>query len=529
MTAQQEYQMGGRKHWGSLAVAAGGVAAVAAAFMVAHPWGLWLSAGGGAAVLAGWASGGRRRRGEELQREKRQHLAAQQQLTILEQRLGRTQAELSRIHGVLRDQVQVLVDDGGKRSEQAQVLEQATSEMSSWLQEVGGSIEHLSSSTEETSSSVFEMVATIEEVARHIEVMVGQVNETAASTTSLVETIKGVDASVDGLQAFVTETSGTMEQVTAAIRQVESRTSESNLLSDQVAADAEEGMKVVQQTIEGMERIRGSVGEAADAIAQLGRRSQEMGSILNVIDEVAEQTNLLALNAAIIAAQAGEHGKGFAVVADEIRGLAERTGSSTREISSLIEFFQQEAGRARQSMEDGSRQVEAGSSLTGRAGQALTKILDSARESSRVAGEIARTTQEQGQGAQIVVAAVERLKEMVAQLSAITTEQTKRSESIMGTVTRMRGLSEQVKRATMEQAKGGRLITEAIRSVTDSVGSIHQATLRQDSENERVADALGTFRAIGAENHVSMDEVLRTTLEIQELLKTLSAADAAPR
>jgi methyl-accepting chemotaxis protein len=515
--------------WGSLAIQAGGVAAVAAAFMLAYPWGLLLSAGGGAVILAGWATAWRRHWDEALQHEKSQCQAAQQHLTALEERMGRTRAELDRIQGVLRDQVQVLVDDGGKRSQQAQVLEQATCEMSSWRQEVGGSIEHLSSSTEETSSSVFEMVATIEEVARHIEGMAGQVNETAAATASLVDTIKGVDASVDGLQAFVTETSGTMNQVTAAIRQVESRSSESNLLSDQVAADAEEGMKVVQQTIEGMERIRGSVGEASDAIAQLGRRSQEMGGILNVIDEVAEQTNLLALNAAIIAAQAGEHGKGFAVVADEIRGLAERTGSSTREISSLIQFFQQEAARARQSMEDGSRQVAAGSSLTGRAGQELTKILRSAQESSRVAGEIAQTTREQGQGAQIVVAAVERLKEMVAQLAAITTEQTERSGSILGTVTRMRELSEQVKRATMEQAKGGRLITEAIQSVTDSVGSIHQATLRQDSENERVAAALSTFRGIGAENHDSMEQVMRTTREMQELLRTLSAAGAAPR
>ena len=529
MAAQEADQMWGKRLRVQLALQAGGVAAVAAAFMVASPWGLWLAAGGGAAFLAGFTAVARRRWGRELELERNRCRATRQQMTALEERLANTQAELNRLHGALREQVQVLIDDGGKRTEQAQVLEQATGEMSSWLKDVGGSIEHLSSSTEETSSSVFEMVATIEEVAGHIEGMAGQVNETAAATASLVDTIKGVDASVDGLQAFVTETSGTMEQVTAAIRQVESRTSESNLLSEQVAADAEEGMKVVQQTIEGMERIRGSVGEAADAIAQLGRRSQEMGSILNVIDEVAEQTNLLALNAAIIAAQAGEHGKGFAVVANEIRGLAERTGSSTREISSLIEFFQQEAGRARQSMEDGSRQVEAGTSLTGRAGQALTKILDSARESSRVAGEIARTTQEQGQGAQIVVAAVERLKEMVSQLSAITTEQTERSGSIMGTVTRMRELSEQVKRATMEQAKGGRLITEAIRSVTDSVGSIHQATLRQDRENERVAVALDTFLAIGVENHVSMKQVMRTNREMQELLETLSVGGATPR
>jgi methyl-accepting chemotaxis protein len=401
--------------------------------------------------------------------------------------------------------------------------------MSTTHQAVGRSIEHLSSSTEETSSSVFEMVATIEEIARHIEGVSEQVNETAASTTSLVNTIKGVDSNVERLQRFVSETSGTMEQVTAAIRQVESRTADSNLLSDRVAANADEGMKAVQLTIEGMSRIRGSVGEAGEAITQLGRRSQEIGGILNVIDEVAEQTNLLALNAAIIAAQAGEHGKGFAVVADEIRGLAERTASSTREIGSLIEFFQQEAVRARQGMQDGSRQVEEGSALAERAGVALTKILDSARESSRMAGEIAQTTQEQVQGTQIVVEAVGRVKEMVTQLSAITAEQTARSESIMATVARMRELTDQVKRATLEQAKGGSLITEAIRSVTDSVASIHQATLRQDSENERMAGALEAFRQAGEGSRTSVRRMADASRDLADVIQTLSDQDEAPR
>jgi methyl-accepting chemotaxis protein len=525
MAGQQVKQSAERGPWTERALQISGVVAAVSAFFTAQPWSLILALAGGAATATGWGLPRCRRRLAEAIRERRHREDAEVRLHALDRQLAGTRHELSRIHTGLSCQAELLVEGRARMNDQGQVLEQATGEMSGWLSDVGGSIERLSSSTEETSSSVFEMVATIEEVARHIEGVAGQVNETAASTSSLVETVKGVDTHVDGLKEFVTQTSGTLEQVTVAIGQVESRTADSNALSDLVAGNAEGGMKAVQLTIEGMDRIRGTVGEASDAITQLGRRSQEIGGILNVIDEVAEQTNLLALNAAIIAAQAGEHGKGFAVVADEIRGLAERTASSTREIGSLIEFFQQEAGRAGKSMQEGSRQVEEGAGLAQQAGQALTKILDSARESSAMAGEIAQTTQEQVQGTQIVVEAVGRLREMVAQLSSITAEQTVRSGTILSTVSRTRELSEQVKRATMEQAKGGRLITEAIRSVTDSVASIHQATVRQDHENDSIAAALEAFRATGEEGSASLQQVMGASREIQELLQALPATD----
>lgn len=470
-----------------------------------------------------------RSRQRERQQIEHAQALAEQRLQEIKPRLIAARDAIKGVHARLAAEATNLSLGGQTAAANTDLLDEAASEMSSWIHNVGDSIGQLSASTEETSSSVFEMVATIEEIAVHIEGVAKAVNQTAGSTTSLVETIKGIDGNVERLRQFVSETSGTMEQVTAAIRQVETRTMDSDQLSQRVAADAEAGQSAVQSTIEGMMRIRGAVEEAGDAISQIGRRSEEIGGILSVIEEVAEQTNLLALNAAIIAAQAGEHGKGFAVVADEIRGLAERTSSSTREIAALITFFQEEARRARQGMEDGSRHVKEGMGLAERAGESLKTILNSARESSRMAADIAQTTQEQVQGTHIIVEAVARVEDMVTQLSSITAEQTAQSASIMGTVSRMRELTEQVRRATVEQAKGGSLITEAIRSVTDNVAAIHQATLQQDTESDKIASVLSALRAGSSEGEGCAVRVAEARDVLGDLLRNLGVAVQEPR
>ena len=104
-----------------------------------------------------------------------------------------------------------------------------------------------------------------------------------------------------------------------------------------------------------MDNIKKAVEASAEVINRLGKRSQEIGQILKVIDEVTDQTGLLALNAAILAAQAGEHGKGFSVIAEEIKDLAERTTASTQEIAGLIVTVQKEVGQSVQAMERGAR------------------------------------------------------------------------------------------------------------------------------------------------------------------------------
>src|SRR5690348_9999790 len=253
----------------------------------------------------------------------------------------------------------------------------------------------------------------------------------------MVTSIGEVDRNIDYLAGFVSDTSSSMVEMSASIAQVKANAARSYDLSLTAANAAQSGMMAVTQTIAAMEQIRKAVVDANDVVARLGERSTAIGRILNVIEDVAEQTNLLALNAAILAAQAGEYGKGFSVVASEIRELAERTGSSTRDIASLIRSVQDEVENALKATSSGSSMVENGVALSHEAGKALNNILVSAAKASSMGKEIAGATREQAKGSEAVTQAVDRLQSMVGQINSATRQQAQGSDHILKAVESM--------------------------------------------------------------------------------------------
>ena len=131
-------------------------------------------------------------------------------------------------------------------------------------------------------------------------------------------------------------------------------------ISHRSREEVQTGKVTMDKATEGLNRASQSIQSSAEIIDALGRRADDIGKIIEVIDDLAEQTNLLALNAAIEAARAGEHGLGFAVVAEEVRKLAEKSTQSTKEISELIEGIQKEAREAVENMEKSTTMVQEG-------------------------------------------------------------------------------------------------------------------------------------------------------------------------
>jgi methyl-accepting chemotaxis protein len=393
--------------------------------------------------------------------------------------------------------------------------------LNSGVRRITDNVEALSASSEETSSSMLEMVASMEEVSRHTDTLWGSVEDTASATHQMVSSISEVDQNAVYLTNFVTDTSSSMVEMSASIAQVETNAARSYDIALAVADAAESGMKAVRETIEGMEQIRQSVLEANAVVARLGERSEAIGKILNVIEDVAEQTNLLALNAAILAAQAGEHGKGFSVVAAEIRELSERTASSTRDIAGLITSVREEVGNALKAMSSGSRRVEEGVSLSHQAGKALNNILDSTAKASSMGREIANATREQAKGSETVTRAVDRLQEMTRQINGATTQQAQGSEHIMKAVESMREVTKYVRQAMVEQKSGSSMISSAAERMIEMIHEIFQVAATQASESEKIVATMEQVRAIADGNRTSATDMTDAINLLNDAIRSL--------
>jgi hypothetical protein len=174
------------------------------------------------------------------------------------------------------------------------------------------------------------------------------------------------------------------------------------------------------QTIDGMVHIRENVQETSKRIKRLGERSQEVGEIVRLIEDIADQTNLLALNAAIQSAMAGEHGRGFAVVADEIRLLAERSAEATKRIATIVKTIQGDTYEAVVAMEESTQEVVAGSRLADEAGQSLQSIYGAVERQAQTIESIARAASERVQTSEAVASAMSRIAEITRQTNSAT-------------------------------------------------------------------------------------------------------------
>lgn len=204
----------------------------------------------------------------------------------------------------------------------------------------------------------------------------------------------------------------TVEELTVSINHVADNANEAHQISSDSGRQSDDGGAVIQQTLDSMKQIAGTVQNSAAQISTLGQHAEQISSIVSVISEIADQTNLLALNAAIEAARAGEQGRGFAVVADEVRLLAQRTGKSTQEIADMIKKIQTGTHEAVQGMSVGVQQVDQGLELAGSANQAIVQIRDGSDRVISVVDQISVALRQQTVASQDVARNVERIAQM---------------------------------------------------------------------------------------------------------------------
>ncbi len=316
-----------------------------------------------------------------------------------------------------------LVTDQRKRFAQSTELNQRNQEaIMRLLDEMGslaeGDLTVKTTVSEDITGAIADSVNYAIDELRSLVTTINETSEQVSSSAQETQTTARHLANAAEQQAQqITSATSAINQIVSSMDVVSKDSAESADVAERSVKIASRGAEVVRETISGMDSIRDQIQETSKRIKRLGESSQEIGSIVELINDIAEQTNILALNAAIQAASAGEAGRGFAVVADEVQRLAERSTSATKRIETLVQTIQSDTNEAVNSMEQTTAEVVAGARLAEDAGSALGDIERVSHDLSALIQNISTAAREQSAAATDISVSMNAIQEITSQTS----------------------------------------------------------------------------------------------------------------
>ena len=354
----------------------------------------------------------------------------------------------------------------------------ASTQVASASNQVAGASDDSAKIGLQASSAIDEVTSTMHEMSVNVQNMVKSTQVQASS---------------------VSETSASIDQMVASIQRVADTAKVLLDISNRSREEVHNGIGTMEKATDGLNRINTTINSSGEIIGALGQRADDIGKIIEVIDDLAEQTNLLALNAAIEAARAGEHGLGFAVVADEVRKLAEKSAQSTKEISELIQSIQKEARKAVENMDRSTSIVNEGLELGNELNSALKKISNVVTEVYKFAQEIGAATNEQSHGSSQIARATTRLNEITHEINSAVEEQASGAQAVVKAMERMRELVQQSTSSSTELAASSEQMSKMSRSLLEFIDrfglaeAVRQQVASDSGRGARKAAAGGQF------------------------------------
>ena len=340
-------------------------------------------------------------------------------------------------------------------------------------------------SASQVASGAGQMASASDESAKVSVQAASAIDEVTSTMHEMSVNVQNVVKNTQVQASSVSETSASIDQMVTSIQRVADTAKMLVDISYRSREEAQSGRSTMVKATQGLNRTSQSIQTSAEIIDALGRRANDIGKIIEVIDDLAEQTNLLALNAAIEAARAGEHGLGFAVVAEEVRKLAEKSTQSTKEISELIEGIQGEAREAVENMDKSTSMVEEGLLLNKDLGLALDKISDVVSEVYKFSQEIGAATMEQSSGSAQIAKATSRLTEITQEINSSVEEQASGAQAVVRAMERMRELVQQSTSSSAELAAAADQMSKLSRVLLNSMDRFVLDEAR--GENQRAA------------------------------------------
>ncbi len=386
--------------------------------------------------------------------------------------------------------VQTLMRQLSHRSQDEAALSR---QLSSSLEEMAMAIDHSTAKFIETTTAVEEMTASVREVANQADEIARSVEGTAQSLDTIGESFE-------------------------KIRKGAAQSNDSVL---QVKSDAEEGLKMMQQSLSETEQIVADSAEATTAMERLAKQAQQVSKIIGVIKDLVGDTELLAFNAAIIAAKAGDEGKGFAVVAEEIRDLADRTTSSAQDIQRIIQAIRQDTDVALQAVETTSERIAQGRVLSLNTDQALQKIMSSVALASASTEEINRLTISQESEAQNLLKDAGTSLRSVRAVARAMKEQRTGINRIQDGVTEMKSASDQVTRGMEEQVRATHELDRGLAEREEQVVVMTEANKFQQEASLRLINHFNSAESRLSKNLSRASSIAEETAELEQLTSQL--------
>jgi PAS domain S-box-containing protein len=342
--------------------------------------------------------------------------------------------------------------------------------------------EELTSSSEQSGSATEQIASVSQQIAKGSEEQTKRIGGVRNALDELSQSIDMVAAGSNQQTSAVEQAADIVKQVSGAAEQTAANAQEAANGATKAAEVARVGSDTVTKTIEGIAKIHNSMQEVSATITELGKHSEEIGNVIEVIDEIAAQTNLLALNAAIEAARAGDQGRGFAVVADEVKKLSERTAKETKDIAMLVGSVQKGVVKSIQASTEGAKQAEEGTKLANEAGAALSNIMDAVNNMVSQIEQISAAAEEMSASANEMVKVIDGVSSVAERNSIIakqmTTSKTQVSDStnmVAATIEENSAAAQQMSASTEQMSAQVQQVVSASKVASKMAQELKQA------------------------------------------------------